>query len=162
VDYFHLPMPTDYFEDRRELEIGGVKVEVIHLGGHTPCSSVVWLPEERVLFAGDLIFQGRYPFLATANIPKLVDALQWLPSLRAGVIVPGHGILCDYDEVEKQRDYIERTWKRTADHIEKGHDLREILADANYPRYSELGYEKLHPWNIKVAYQQLMKQTLSR
>lgn len=153
-------MPTDWFDDRRELEIGGRKMEMIHLGGHTPGSSVVWLAEERILFAGDLIFQGRYPFLATANVPKLVEALNWLPSLGARVIVPGHGVLCDYNEVEKQRDYIERTWERTAEHIVKGHNLKEILVDANYPRYSELGYEKLHPWNIKVIYQQLKKQRL--
>jgi cyclase len=152
-------MPTDYFEDRRAMEIGGKKLEIIHLGGHTPGSSVVWLPDERILFAGDLIFQGRYPFLATANVPKLVEALKWLPSLGARVIVPGHGVLCDYDEVERQRNYIMETWERTAEHIEKGHDLKEILADAKFPRYSELGYEKLHPWNIKVIYQQLKKQT---
>jgi cyclase len=153
-------MPTDWFEDRRELEVGGRKVEMIHLGGHTPGSSVVWLAEERILFVGDLIFQGRYPFLATANVPKLVEALKWLPSLGARVIVPGHGVLCDYDEVEKQRNYIERTWERTAEHIEKGHNLREILADADYPRYSVLGYKRLHPWNIKVIYQQLKKQSV--
>jgi cyclase len=150
-------MPTEYFEDRRELEVGGKVLEMIHLGGHTPGSSVVWLPHERILFVGDLIFQGRYPFLATANVPKLMKALKWLPSLGAKVIVPGHGVLCDNDEVEKQRNYIERTWERTAEHIQKGHDLKEMLADVNYPRYSELGYEKLHPWNIKVIYQQLMK-----
>ena len=88
---------------------------------------------------------------------KLMKALKWLPSLGAKVIVPGHGVLCDNDEVEKQRNYIERTWERTAEHIQKGHNLKEMLADVNYPRYSELGYEKLHPWNIKVIYQQLMK-----
>lgn len=99
--------------------MGGVNVEMIHLGGHTPCSSVVWIPDERILFAGDLIFQGRYPFLATANVEKLMAALRWLPSLGARVIVPGHGVLCGTDEVLKQLDYIQTTWERTAEHIEK-------------------------------------------
>lgn len=152
-------MPTDYFEDQRVLFVGGEKLEMIHLGGHTPGSSIIWLPEEKILFAGDLIFQGRYPFLATANVRKLMEALEWLPRLGAKVIVPGHGNLCDYEEVERQRNYIVETWDRTEMHIEEGHDLKEILADANFPRYSELGYEKLHQWNIKVIYQQLKKQT---
>lgn len=153
-------MPTDGFKDRRELMIGGVKIEMIHLGGHTPCSSVVWLPDERILFAGDLIFQGRYPFLATANVVKLMEALRWLPNLGARIIVPGHGVLCDNEEVLKQLNYIETTWERTARHIEKGHNLDEILNDSGYPRYSELSYEKLHSWNIRVIYQQLKKQTV--
>jgi cyclase len=151
-------LPTDMFEDRRELEIGDMKLEMIHAGGHTPGSSIVWLPHERILFAGDLIFEGRYPFLATADVEKLMEALRWLPSLGARVIVPGHGVLCDNEEVLKQLDYIERTWERTAEHIEKGHSLDETLNDPEYPRYSELGYEKLHPWNIKVIYQQLQKK----
>lgn len=150
-------MPTDTFEDRRDIDMGGMHLELIHLGGHTPCSSVVWLPEERILFSGDLLFQGRYPFLATADVRKLMAALRWLPSLEAQVIVPGHGVLCGNEELLKQLDYIEKTWERTAIHIKNGHDLQEILRDPGYPVCSERGYEKLHPWNIKVIHRQLMK-----
>jgi cyclase len=150
-------VPTDIFEERRDLEIGGVKLEMIHLGGHTPGSSVIWLPDERILFVGDLIFQGRYPFLATANVERLMDALRWLPSLGARVIVPGHGVLCGNEEVLRQLAYIETTWQRTAEHIAQGHSLDETINDPNYPCYSTLGYEKLHPWNITVIYQQLKK-----
>jgi cyclase len=151
-------MPTDVFENRKELQVGGVKLEMIHLGGHTPGSSVVWLPDERILFAGDLIFEGRYPFLATADVEKLMDALRWLSSLGARVIVPGHGVLCGNEEVQRQLAYIEATWERTAEHIVEGHSLDETIDDPDYVRYSALGYEKLHPWNIKVIYRQLKKQ----
>ena len=154
-------IPTECFEDRRDLEVGDKKVEIIHLGGHTPCSSVIWLPDEKILFAGDLIFQGRYPFLATANIEKLMEALRFLPSLGARVIVPGHGLLCGNEEVLKQLNYIETTWERTAEHVKKGHDLEEILLDQDYPRCSERGYEKLHSWNIRVTYQQVKKKTIT-
>jgi cyclase len=99
-------IPTEIFENRRVLEIGGARLEMIHVGGHTPGSSVVWHPKERILFAGDLIFEGRYPFLATANIEKLMAALRWLPSLGARVILPGHGDLCNNDEVMRQLNYI--------------------------------------------------------
>lgn len=151
-------LPTDTFENRRVFEIGGINLEMIHVGGHTPGSSVVWLPNEQILFAGDLIFEGRYPFLATADVEKLMEALRWLPSLGARVIVPGHGVLCDNEEVLKQLKYIEITWECTVKHIERGHSLNEALKDPKYPRYSELGYEKLHPWNIKVIYHQLKRK----
>ena len=151
-------IPTQTFENHSLLDIGSVNLEVIHAGGHTPGSSVVWLPDHQILFAGDLIFEGRYPFLATANIQKLMVVLRWLPGFNAHVIVPGHGLLCNNDEVQRQLDYIETTWERTAEHIARGHTLEETMIDTEYPIYAEFGYEKLHPWNIKVTYQQLRKQ----
>jgi cyclase len=150
-------MPTEVFEDRRELEIGGVKLEVIHAGGHTAGSSVVWLPERAVLFAGDLIFEGRYPFLATANVLNLMEALRWIPSFGAQVIVPGHGVLCGNEEVLDQLAYIERTWARTVEHIALGHSAEEAVQDPEYPRCAELGFERLHAWNIEVIYRQLRR-----
>ncbi len=152
-------MPTEVFEDRRELEIGGVKLEIIHAGGHTPGSSVVWLSETGVLFAGDLIFEGRYPFLATANVPHLMEALRWIPSLGAQVIVPGHGTLCGNEEILRQLEYIERTWARTAEHVALGHGVEEAVHDPAYPRCAGLGFERLHGWNIEVIYRQVKKRS---
>jgi cyclase len=150
-------LPTKVFEDRRNIEIGDLRLEFIHTGGHTPGSSVVWLPEIKVLFAGDLIFEGRYPFLATANVPDLMKALKWLLTLGAQVIVPGHGLVCGEDAVTSQLDYIETSWALTADHITQGHGIEEIVKEPEYPIYSDVGVERLHKWNIEVIYRQLMK-----
>ena len=152
-------LPTEVFEDRIGLEIGGVELEMIHVGGHTPGSSVVWLPEEGVLFAGDQIFEGRYPFLATARVPEHMDTLRWLLGLEARIIVPGHGRLCNNDEIFRQIEYLDTTWKLTAEYIQQGHSLQQAVSDSKYPIYFERGYEKLHPWNIKVIYHQVSKKT---
>ena len=151
-------LPTEVFEECIDLEIGGVKLEMIHVGGHTSGSSVVCLAEAGVLFAGDLIFEGRYPFLATAKVIDLMNALHWLLGLEARIIVPGHGLLCGNDEIIRQIGYIETTWERTAEHVQRGHSLEQAVSDPGYPQYSDLGYERLHPWNIKVIYQQLSKE----
>jgi cyclase len=152
-------MPTQVYEARRDLEIGGVELQVHHTGGHTPGSSVVWLPDAKVLFAGDLVFEGRYPFLTTANIPDLMEALRWIQGFGAEVIVPGHGLLCGNEAVACQLEYIESTWQRTAEHIALGHGVEEAVADPAYPRCGELGFEQLHLRNIVVVYRQLKKQT---
>lgn len=149
-------VPTEYFEGHQNLDFGGVLFEFIHTGGHTPGSSVVFLPEVKVLFAGDMIYGGRYPILAPANIPNLVEALRWLHTLGAEVIVPGHGHLCGNEELVRQLNYIKTTWERTEDHIAQGYDLEEILADPDYPHYSDLG-TNLHDGNIKAMYKQIRK-----
>jgi cyclase len=112
-----------------------------------------------VLFVGDLIFEGRYPFLATANVPNLIQALRWIPGFDAQIIVPGHGLLCGNEQVSSQLAYIESTWARTAEHIAQGHSVEEAVNDPDYPRCAELGFEKLHPWNIEVIYRQLKKRS---
>lgn len=150
-----ITLPTEVFEDRRELEIGGVQLEVIHSDAHTPDSAVVWLPEAKVLFAGDLIFEGRYPYLADADVPALIAALKRLPRFGAQAVVPGHGILCDDPEIASLIDYLETTWALTADHLAQGHSEDETAADPSYPRYAERFAERLHEANIQVMYAQL-------
>jgi cyclase len=150
-----ITLPTEVFEDRGELEIGGVRLEVIHFDGHTPGSAVVWLPEAKVLFAADLIFEGSYPYLGEADVPALIAALKRLPEFGAQAIVPGHGLLCDEAEIAALLDYLEATWALTADHLAQGHSEDEAVADPNYPRYTEKFAERWHEVNIRVMYAQL-------
>lgn len=138
------------FKDQLEMEVGGVRMELIHTGGHTPESLVVWLPEERVLFSGDLIFSGIAPFLASVtNFDALVKALRWLPSLGAEVIVPGHGVLCDDGEASKQADYLESTWKVIQAHVKQGHPLGTIRKDPDLPRVPGGNAERNIEWIYK-------------
>lgn len=154
--------PTETFENRRDLEIGGVRIEVIHFDAHTPDSAVVWLPEARVLFTGDLIFEGRYPYLFDADVPALIAALKRLPEFGAQVIVPGHGLLCGESEIAALLDYLEVTWARTAEHLARGHSADEAAADLSYPRYAEKAAERLHEANIRIMYTQLAANKESR
>jgi cyclase len=149
-----ITLPTEVFDGRHELEIGGIRLEVIHFGAHTPGSVVVWLPEAKVLFAGDLIFEGRYPYLGDADVPALISALKRLPEFGAQVIVPGHGILCGEVEIAALVDYLETAWALTADHLAQGYSEDEAVADPNYPRYAEGTTERLRE-NIRVMYAQL-------
>jgi cyclase len=74
-------LPTDTFEDRWNLD----GVEFIHTGGHTDCSSVVYVPEDRTLFSGDLLFVGRFPWAGdpTADPDSWIKALQMILELLA-------------------------------------------------------------------------------
>jgi cyclase len=150
-----ITLPTETFEERRDLEIGGVRLQVIHVDAHSPGSSVVWLPEEGVFYAGDLVFQGRYPYIGDADLPELIAALKRLPDFGARAIVPGHGLLCDEAEIAALRDYLEGTWARTIDHLAQGHSVEEAIADPGYPRYAEKAAERYHEANIRLVFAQL-------
>jgi len=116
---------------------------------------VVWLPQAKVLFAGDLVIQGRYPFIhrgeVLKGVPQWIEALKWLSSLGADVIVPGHGSVCGDEEITVLLNYLENTWALTTDHIADGHSLDEILADLDYPR--QKGWSKrMFRKNIELMY----------
>jgi cyclase len=157
VDGLRITLPTETFEERCDLDRGSVRIEVIHFGGHTPGSSVVWLPEARVLFSGDLLFVERYPYIGDADIPALIAALKRLRRFDAQAIVPGHGPLCGDAAITSMIDYLQETWLRTVDHLAQGHTADEAAQDPEYPRYAEGSAERYHEANIRVIYEQLMR-----
>jgi cyclase len=151
-----ITLPTETFADRLELEQGGVQIELIHVDAHTPGSAVVWLPQSKTLFSGDLLFVGRYPFIGDADIPALIDVLQRLPEFGAEAIVPGHGHLCAEKEIAGLVDYLSTTWSRTAGHVAQGHTIDQATSDPGYPRYAEQGAERYHETNIRIMYERLL------
>jgi cyclase len=157
VANLRITLPTQVFADDHEMEIGGVRIALLHVGAHTPGSTLVWLPEAAVLFAGDLIFQGRYPYLDDADVPALIDALRRLPELGAQVIVPGHGTLCGAAEIRALVDYLEAAWARIADQVAQGRSVEEAIADPDYPRYGDADVPERREGNVRAIYDQLAR-----
>jgi cyclase len=93
-------LPTITFKD--SWSIGDL--DFISMPGHTDCSSVVYVKDDKTLFAGDLLFVKRFPWAgdSTTNPDQWIDSFQRILAMDVEKIVPGHGPLCDLDEVEKQ------------------------------------------------------------
>lgn len=79
----------------RELTVhtGGPRVELRHPGytAHTPGDVVAWLPEEGVLFSGDLLFHGLTPLVFMGSVQGALRSLEWLHAFEPEHVVPGHG-----------------------------------------------------------------------
>jgi len=153
-----ITLPTQTFAQRYELDLGGVSFQIIHVNAHTPGSAVVWLPEDGVLFAGDLIFEGRYPFIGDADVAALIQALPRLLDLSAKAIVPGHGRLCGKAQIDAFCAYLQETWDRTTHHIAQGHSADDAASDPGYPRYATEAADRLHETNIRGIYAQLLSR----
>jgi cyclase len=72
---------------------GGRRIEVIHPGyrAHTVGDLVAWLPGERVLFTGDLLFSGLTPLVFAGSLDGAIRSLEWIAGFGPDVVVPGHG-----------------------------------------------------------------------
>jgi cyclase len=88
---FSLRLPTITFDDRMQLHLGNVTVELIHLAGHTANSLVVYLPEQRVLFGGDNVCEAGLPSFQDARVSSLFETLNYLLGMDFEILVPGHG-----------------------------------------------------------------------
>lgn len=100
--------PDVTFTDRLTLHIDSRTVELIHLGtpAHTTNDVVAWLPDERVCFTGDLLFNGGTPFALQGSVVGWLAALDRLADIEADVWVPGHGPVTDATTIEAVRDYL--------------------------------------------------------
>ena len=86
---------------------GALKVELHYIGGpaHTTNDIVAWIPDHRVLFSGDLVFNGGTPFVMMGSIAGSFAALERLRRFPAEVIVPGHGGVCDMAVLDRLQAY---------------------------------------------------------
>lgn len=86
-------LPEVTFSDALRLHVGGRDVHIDYIGhpAHTTGDAVAWLPQERVLFAGDLVFHQVTPLIFMGSLAGARAALDTLAAYEPEVIVPGHG-----------------------------------------------------------------------
>ena len=156
-----LAPPFITFQDRLDLFVDDLKLELHFMGpAHTTNDVVVWLPERRVLFTGDLVFNGGTPFVAMGSIAGSLVALDRLREFDAETIVPGHGPVCAPDAIDNMASYLRFVQDKAKDTYAAGlaplaaavaidlkgfehwHD-RERLAGNLHRAYSELRGEPL-------------------
>ncbi|MFZ5797621.1 MAG: MBL fold metallo-hydrolase [Desulfobulbus sp.] len=102
-----LAWPVIAFTDRLEIDLGEQMVELIYPGpSHTDGSLLVFLPDQKLLFAGDALFTGYHPFLAEGNLAAWVKALDAIAALDAQTIVPGHGPLAAGKDLAEMQEYL--------------------------------------------------------
>lgn len=88
----HLVEADQWIDHETTLTVGGVQFQIKPVGpAHTPEDFVVYMPSEKVLFAGDLVFRSRIPYLGQADSRHWITALDSLLTFDTAVIVPGHG-----------------------------------------------------------------------
>ena len=81
-----------WIDQRTKLNIGGIEFRVSRVGpAHAPEDLMVYIPSKKVLFAGDLVFRGRIPFVGNADSKGWLVALDEIEKLKPKIIIPGHG-----------------------------------------------------------------------
>lgn len=126
---------------RTELDLGGLKIVLQPVGAaHTPEDLVVLLPAERVLFAGDIVFRGRIPFVGQADSGQWIRALDTLLSMDAAIVVPGHGPLSTSarQDLQLTRDYLAYLRQAMRQAAREMEPFDEAYARTDWSRFEQL------------------------
>lgn len=94
-----LRLPVLTFEQSLTFEGAGRTAKLITFGGaHSPCDAVLWLPNDKILFAGDLIIPNDNLILSQGTVENWLPILEQLEDLKPEIIVPGHHAVISADE----------------------------------------------------------------
>ncbi len=130
--------PSLTFRDHVQIHVGrDVPLDVFHPGvrAHTDGDSIVHIPDERVVFSGDVLWVGYHPNLEDSNIQGQIRALRMILKLNPKRIVPGHGAGCGTSEVRRFVRYLEELDRNSRRGLEEGWSGKE-LAHRAVPSWS--------------------------
>jgi glyoxylase-like metal-dependent hydrolase (beta-lactamase superfamily II) len=157
-----LTWPSLTFESSMTLWMGKRRVELMHLGrGHTKGDIVVWLPEEKILFSGDLVEFGATPYTGDAYLTDWPDTLARVSELGAEKLVPGRGDALQTPEmVEAAISGTQSFLTQMFDSVKRGRSEGKELGDVYAETYQVLApqfgewviFDHCLPFDITRAY----------
>jgi cyclase len=121
------------------VHLGGVRAEVVHPGyaAHTTGDLAVWLPEQQVIYSGDLIFHGLTPLVVAGSVEGALRSLEWLWSFRPEQLVPGHGPIVPARDLDRVLGEHERYYRLVLERADAGR--RAGRSPLETARETELG-----------------------
>ena len=162
------PTPDITFDDRYELELGGLRMELSSApGGETTDSMIIWLPEHRICFCGNLFsaLVGHFPNLVTVRGDRYREALKFISSLdrvlglEPELLLTGHhGPVVGKDlireELTRIRDAVQYVHDATVRGMNHGKDIHTLMKEIELPPELEIGqgYGKVS-WSVRAIWE---------
>ncbi len=146
------------FAENKSLEIGGIQLELIHVGpAHTPGDTLVWLPQQQIAFAGDVVYVER--MLGVGPMSKSshwLKAFETLAALEPKWVVPGHGHATTLEKAKAHTyDYLIFLREAVAAMLDDGIGM-ERVGEIDQSRFSHLKvYEQIKGRNAQQVYTEM-------
>lgn len=157
--------PTLTFSDRMTLRPGGRRIDLLTADGHTPNHTMVWLPEDHVLFSGDNVVNQWPPMCHEAVMDGWHRTLNWIyQEVHPHLIVPGHGPVCDATFALNVRDILEGLKRRVRSAIAEGKSREEAVEAIRYtdsfevPQWFAERAERMRKIGVGVLYDRYQKR----
>jgi cyclase len=132
--------PHRTFSGEIDLKVGDKAIRLIEVGpAHTKGDTLVHIPDEKVVFTGDILFNGGTPIAWAGPVSNWIRACDRILAMDVDVVVPGHGPIADKQAVRDMRSYLEFVTDETRKRYDKGMSAREAAFDITLGRFAEWG-----------------------
>jgi cyclase len=157
TDYYYRPADIT-FGDRLNLFVGDRQIKLMHLPGHTGTDIGAYLPEEKILFAGDTVCNQEYPSFAHSVPIEWLQSLKTIQAMDAKIIVPGHGRICNMAVVREFTSIVEKCIDMVRDAIQQGMGPDEAVQRISFDGLMAAHHSGpgMHRRNISRLYQMLL------
>lgn len=164
LEGFRFRPPEITFTEKLSLHVGDHTFQLIHMPGHTPYQSAVYIPEEKVIFTSDNVF-GRVQAWLVQSVPfEWLESLKRLQALGDNTLVPGHGSICDSGYLPEMSAFIQDWIDAVNGAISRGLSLEEAQRQVSlldrYPMEpgSEAMAQMVQTGNVARLYEVLKKK----
>lgn len=155
-DDLELRLPTETFEGRLDLTVGGRAVELIEVGpAHTAGDTIVHVPDAGVAFTGDILFVEGTPVTWSGSTSNWLEACDRLLALGAHTFVPGHGPVTDADGVRAVAHYLRFVRDEATARHAAGMSAEEAAADIELGEFADLGDPERIAVTVESVYREL-------
>jgi len=150
-----LVLPSKTFDDSLTLTVGDKRVELIEVGpAHTRGDVLVHVPDDKVLYTGDILFIGGHPIVWEGPVSNWIAACERIEAMELEFIVPGHGPLTDKAGVARVRAYLEYLQAEARARYEGGMSAFEAAKDIDMRDYEDLGESERLVVNVDTLYRE--------
>lgn len=133
-----LTPPTTIFEDHLAVKVGDKAVDLYNVGpAHTRGDLLVHVPDENLVYAGDILFVGGHPVIWDGPVENWRKACDKIIELNPDVVVPGHGPVSGQEEVRRFRAYLDELEYEARKRFDAGLDELEAAKDIAFSNYAD-------------------------
>ncbi|GEL25396.1 MBL fold metallo-hydrolase [Pseudonocardia sulfidoxydans NBRC 16205] len=129
---YRVRVPEVVFSDRLDLHLGDVHLELSFQPGHTANSLIAFLPEDGVVFTGDIVCEAGLPSFQDSRLWDWFDAIEKVASYDFSVLVPGHGEVADRAVLDRYREWGREVVGQVAAAIGRGEDSDQAAAEIRF------------------------------
>lgn len=132
------------------------KIILISKGvGHTESDLIMYLPDDKVIFTGDLVFNERHPYVPHGNISKWKAWLDFMNSLNAEFVIPGHGNIGTNKLIDQMKNYLLDLEMSAQNLLDENRSIDDLESFSPPLKYKEWWFDRFYEPNLRFAYESL-------
>ena len=155
-------IPQQTYSERLTLYLGGKEIRILFLGrAHTRGDSIVYLPEERIAYLGEVFYLDEFPYISDGYSADWLRTIEAVEALKTDIFIPGHGFLPK--DLKDSRVFFRRQWQILKDvrdavqaQVKRGVSADEAVKAIDLPQYKRFkGYERAMEIAVRRIHREL-------